>query len=74
MGSAAGIVQNIKRGKGGQHPARKNCECANLVCLNRMVHPKLVCRKCAVRFEPLCANMAFFDTSYKCFRAGLVWR
>jgi hypothetical protein len=26
----------------------------------------------AVRFEPVCANMGFFDTSAKCFRAGLV--
>jgi hypothetical protein len=30
-----------------------------------------VCRKCAVRFEPLCANSAFFDTSFERFRAGL---
>jgi len=32
----------------------------------------MVCRKCAVRFEPMCANTGFFDTSTKCFRAGLV--
>jgi hypothetical protein len=31
-----------------------------------------VCRKCAVRFEPICANTGFFATSVKCFRAGLV--
>jgi len=30
-----------------------------------------VCRKCAVRYAPLCANMGFFDTSCECFRAGL---
>jgi hypothetical protein len=27
--------------------------CANLVCLSEGVHPKLVCRKCAVRFGPM---------------------
>jgi hypothetical protein len=27
--------------------------------------------KCAVPFESVCANMSFFDTSIKCFRAGL---
>ena len=26
--------------------------------------------KCAVRFEPLCANTGFFDTSAERFRAG----
>jgi hypothetical protein len=31
-----------------------------------------VCRECAVRFEPICANAGFFDTSAECFRAGLV--
>jgi len=34
----------------------------------------MVCRKCAARFEPLCANMGLFDTSVKCFRAGLIRR
>ena len=28
--------------------------------------------ECAVRFEPVCANMGFFAISTKCFRAGLV--
>jgi len=28
--------------------------------------------ECAVRFEPVCANMGFFATSIECFRAGLV--
>jgi hypothetical protein len=28
--------------------------------------------ECAARFEPVCANMGFFGTSTKCFRAGLV--
>jgi hypothetical protein len=31
-----------------------------------------VCRKCAVRFDTLCANMGFSATFQKCFRAGLV--
>jgi hypothetical protein len=31
-----------------------------------------VCRKCAARSEPMCANSAFFATSVKSFRAGLV--
>jgi hypothetical protein len=26
--------------------------------------------ECAVRFEPICANTGFFDTSTTCFRAG----
>ena len=26
--------------------------------------------ECAVRFEPVCAKVGFFDTSTKCFRAG----
>jgi hypothetical protein len=26
--------------------------------------------ECAVRFEPVCANMGFFATSTKSFRAG----
>ncbi len=39
---------------------------------NRRVHPMRVCRKCAVRFEPIRANSRFFNTSVKCFRAGLV--
>jgi len=43
----------------------ENCRCANLVCLNRGVHPTRVCRKCAVRFEPICAKMPFFDTFAK---------
>jgi len=30
----------------------------------------LVCRKCAVRFEPICANSAFFATFVARFRAG----
>jgi hypothetical protein len=29
-----------------------------------------VCRKCAVRFEPIRAKSRFFNTSVKCFRAG----
>ena len=36
------------------------------------VHPIQVCRKCAVRFESVCAKMSFFDTSAKCFRAGFI--
>lgn len=28
--------------------------------------------ECAVRFEPVCANVGFFATSTKCFRAGWV--
>ena len=38
----------------------------------REVHPKQVCRKCAVLFEPICANPGFFDTSAERFRAGLI--
>jgi hypothetical protein len=33
-------------------------------------HCSLVCRKCAVRFELLCAKSSFFDTCEECFRAG----
>ena len=33
---------------------------------------KKVCRKCAVRFDSLCAKSSLFNTSSKCFRAGLV--
>ena len=29
-----------------------------------------VCHKCAVRFEPMCADVSFFNTLQKCFRAG----
>jgi hypothetical protein len=37
------------------------------------IHTEIeVCRKCAVRFEPIRANSRFFNTSLKCFRAGLV--
>jgi hypothetical protein len=50
---------------------RNYCNCANLVCLNQGVHPSQVCRKCAVRSELICANLAFFDTLQKRFRAGL---
>lgn len=32
---------------------------------------KEVCRKCAVRFDPICARLSLFNTSSKCFRAGL---
>jgi hypothetical protein len=50
----------------------KNCECANLVCLNRRVHPTEVCRrKCAIRFGPVCAKVNLFNTTIKRFRAGL---
>ena len=31
-----------------------------------------VCHKCAVRFDPMCANLLLFDTSTKRFRAGLI--
>lgn len=31
-----------------------------------------VCRKCAVRFGPVCAKVNLFNTSVKRFRAGLV--
>jgi hypothetical protein len=33
-----------------------------------------VCRKCAVRFDPLYANSSFLATLEYCFRAGLVVR
>jgi hypothetical protein len=29
-----------------------------------------VCRKCAVRFDTICAKSGFFATSQKCFRGG----
>ena len=32
---------------------------------------KQVCHKCAVRFDPMCANSRLFNTSAKRFRAGL---
>ena len=32
-----------------------------------------VCRKCAVRFGPVCAKVRLFNTTAKRFRAGLVW-
>src|SRR5216683_6541181 len=31
-----------------------------------------VCRKCAIRFGPVCANVRLFNTTTKRFRAGLV--
>jgi len=30
-----------------------------------------VCRKCAVRFGPMCAKVRLFNTTVKRFRAGL---
>ncbi len=35
-------------------------------------HPKEVCHKCAVLFDPMCANLRLFNTTPKRFRAGLV--
>ena len=32
--------------------------------------PARCAAECAVRFEPMRANMGFFATSTKCFRAG----
>jgi transposase InsO family protein len=40
------------------------------VCLNRGVHPKLVCHKCAIRFGPTCAKGCLFNTAIKRVRAG----
>jgi hypothetical protein len=37
-----------------------------------LVQPTTCAAECAVRFEPLCANTGFFDTSAERFRAGLV--
>lgn len=34
--------------------------------------PGMCAVECAVRFEPVCANMGFFDTSVERFRTGLV--
>src|ERR1700722_17221002 len=31
-----------------------------------------MCRKCAVRLEPTCANSRLFNTELDCFRAGLI--
>ncbi len=31
-----------------------------------------MCRKCAVRFGPVRAKVRLFNTTTKCFRAGLV--
>jgi hypothetical protein len=31
-----------------------------------------VCRKCAVRSAPMCANLRLFNTELDCFRAGLI--
>jgi hypothetical protein len=31
-----------------------------------------VCRKCAVRFDPMCAKSLLFNTELDCFRAGLI--
>jgi len=31
-----------------------------------------VCRKCAVRFGPVCAKVRLFSTTAKRFRAGLI--
>jgi hypothetical protein len=33
-----------------------------------------VCRKCAVRCDPVCAKALLFNTRPECFRAGLFWR
>jgi hypothetical protein len=34
----------------------------------------MVWHKYGIRFGPVCANMSFFATALKCFRAGLVKR
>jgi len=52
----------------------KNRRCANLVCLNQGVHPTPVCRKCAVRFEPIRANSLLFHYLGKVLPCGLSWR
>ncbi len=31
-----------------------------------------VCHKCAVPFDPICANSLRFNTRLDCFRAGLI--
>jgi hypothetical protein len=33
-----------------------------------------VCHKCAVRFDPVCANSLLFNTTPDGFRAGLIVR
>jgi len=51
------------------------------VCHSKLSHlvgsaqgfaPTPVCRKCAVRFEPIRGNSRFFNTSVKCLRAGFL--
>lgn len=41
---------------------------------NVVLHPYLsqVCHKCAVLFDPICANSFLFNTSAKRFRVGLI--
>jgi len=34
--------------------------------------PSKVCHKCAVRFEPVCANLHLFNTEPDCLSAGLI--
>jgi hypothetical protein len=42
--------------------------------LLRLREPHRVCRKCAVRCDPVCAKALLFNTRPECFRAGLFWR
>jgi len=43
-----------------------------MVVVTEDICPPQVCHKCAVPFDPICANSRLFNTSVKCFRAGLV--
>ena len=43
----------------------------NFLAHDRILSPSRVCRKCAVRFELLCAKLTLFNTSSKCFHAGI---
>ncbi len=38
----------------------------------RRVNPIQVCHKCAVPFDPICANLLLFNTKPNCSRAGLI--
>jgi len=50
---------------------RADCNVANH-SVGRIAGTEKVCRKCAVRFGPVCAKVRLFNTTAKRFRAGLV--
>ena len=56
----------IKRGTG------QSLTTQSISCPERNGWLQQVCRKCAVRFDPMCAKSLLFNTRPDCFRAGLI--